>query len=115
MSNAIQLRDSSDFITFRKNRALYQNYVQLAAKNSVPVGGIPHNEFMAVARANAVYIPAGSLLATIVNTSTCPDCTNDVAYVTTEIVALSCSSTCSGGSSYQPDIYRSTFKATYSS
>jgi len=112
MSNAIQLRDASDVTTFRKNRSLYQNYVQLAAKNTTPIGGIPHNDLMAVARYTATYIPMGSLIPQTISEAACPDCTNNVEYITTEIAAVSCSASCSGSASYQPLIYPTTFKST---
>lgn len=109
MSNAIQLRDSSDVTTFRKNRGIYQNYIQLQAKQQLPTWAIPQTDLMAVARANAVYIPAQSLLATVTAQASCPACTDTVTYVTSEIAAISCSANCSAGSSYQPGIYTSTF------
>jgi hypothetical protein len=106
MSNAIQLRDSSDVTTFHKNRALYQNYNQLKAKNQLPIGGISHNDFMGVARQNAMYIPTDSMIAIVTEQADCPICVNDVTYVTTEIVAVSCSEDCSSGPSYQPGVYQ---------
>jgi hypothetical protein len=35
-------------------RAIQQNYIQLQAKNQLPVGGIPQTDLMALARRNAI-------------------------------------------------------------
>jgi hypothetical protein len=107
MSNAIQLFDASDVTRMKKNRALYQNYVQLAAKQQLPVGGIPHEDLMAVARYGATYIPAESLTATVVEQANCPACPNTVQWNTTEIAVQPCA-VCEG-SSYQPGFYRELF------
>ena len=96
MSNAQQLRASSDVTTFRKQRALIQNYKQLEGKGQLPIGGIPHEDLMAVARYGATYIPSSSILSTVLDVSG----RQSLLYFTTEIAARSCE-TCSG-SSYQP-------------
>ncbi len=108
MSNAIQLFDASDVTRLKKNRAIYQNYVQLATKQQLPLGGIPHEDLMAVARYGAAYIPAESLTATVINQGDCPTCPNVVQWNTTEIAVVSCSSGCSQ-SSYQPNFYQQLF------
>lgn len=96
MSNAQQLRDSSDVTTFRKQRALVQNYKQLEGKGQLPIGGIPHEDLMAVARYGATYIPDSSIMSTVVDVSG----RQTLVYSTTEIGARACIQ-CSG-SSYQP-------------
>ena len=102
MSNAIQLRDASDITTFRKQRAIQHSYRQLKDKGMLPVGGIPHEDLMAMARYGATYIPANSLTGTIVGTNPATQ-SNVVLYSTNEIVATPCIE-CSGAS-YQPNMY----------
>ena len=106
MSNALQLRDASDVTTFRKQRAIIQNYNQLADKNISPIGGIPHEDLMAVARYGATYIPASSVLTTVV--ANLSGVVQEVTYSTTEIAARPCIS-CSG-SSYQPLHFTKVFR-----
>jgi hypothetical protein len=102
MSNAIQLRDASDVTTFRKHRAIQQNYFQLKGKGILPVGGIPHEDLISIARYGATYIPRDSLTGTVGSKDAITQ-SNVVIYSTNEIVATSCIS-CSG-SSYQPNMY----------
>jgi hypothetical protein len=105
MSNAIQLRNASDVTTFRKQRAVIQNYKQLEGKGQLPIGGIPHEDLMAVARYGATYIPDSSILATVVELS---GDVQTLQYSTTQIAATSCIQ-CSG-SSYQPFQFISQFR-----
>jgi len=102
MSNAIQLRDASDITTFRKQRAIQHSYRQLKDKGILPVGGIPHEDLMAMARYGATYIPAHSLIGTVGSINPLTQ-SNVVLYSTTEIAVTSCIQ-CSGGS-YQPNMY----------
>ena len=97
MSNAIQLRDSSDVTTMRKNKAIQQNYNQLLAKNTFPLGGIPNSDLLRVARRDALYIPYDSLIATVTFQPSCPECPNIVTYTTTQIAVRQCNN-CSGSS-----------------
>uniref|UniRef100_A0A6C0I611 Uncharacterized protein n=1 Tax=viral metagenome TaxID=1070528 RepID=A0A6C0I611_9ZZZZ len=106
MSNAQQLRDSSDVTTFRKQRAIIQNYKQLEGKGQLPIGGIPHEDLMAVARYGATYIPASSIMSTVLELS---GDVQTLQYSTTEIAARSCSIQCSG-SSYQPSLFIQEFR-----
>ena len=80
MSNAIQIRDASDVTQMKKSRAIQQNYIQLAAKNSLPWGGISHSDFLNVARTNATYIIANSIIPTVGIQAQCPSCSNVVSY-----------------------------------
>lgn len=105
MSNSIQLRDASDVIKFRKDRSIHQNYIQLEAKNQIPIGGIPHEHLMAVARTNVQFIPMSSILPKITAISPIG---NTVTYITSEIAALKCDLTCEGGA-YMPETYRENF------
>jgi hypothetical protein len=105
MSNAFQLRDASDITTFKKNRAIYQNYVQLESKGQLPIGGISHEHLMAVARTNVQYIPMSSIAPTI--TALTPT-GNTVTYATTEVAADRCDPSCGGGA-YMPETYRDNF------
>lgn len=102
MSNSIQLRDASDITTYKKNRAIFQSYNILLTKNQLPIGGIPHEHLMAIARANDNFIPASSLLPTI--TATGP-VTNTVSYRTSEIVANTCDSGCTSDIVYMKETY----------
>jgi len=102
MSNAIQLRDASDITTFRKQRAIQHSYRQLKVKGMLPIGGIPHEDLMAMARYGATYIPTNSLIGTVASIEPITQ-SNVVLYSTTEIAVTSCIQ-CSG-SSYQPNMY----------
>lgn len=90
MSNTIQIRDSSDYTTFLKQRGILQNYVQLFAKSQFPNGGIPQSDRMAVARVDAAYIPTDSIVPLVIAQSSFPNSPNEVTYSTSEIVAVSC-------------------------
>jgi hypothetical protein len=105
MSNAVQLRDSSDITTFLKNRAIYQNYVQLESKNQLPIGGISHEHLMSISRANDNFIPMSSILPKVTAISPTG---NTVTYSTTSIVATACDPTCASGT-YMPETYRNNF------
>lgn len=105
MSNSVQIRDASDITKFKKDRAIYQNYVQLSAKGQIPVGGISHNDLMSVARKNVQFIPMSSILPTVTAYSYTG---NTVTYSTSEIAAPSCDPSCVGGA-YMPDTYPNTF------
>ena len=107
MSNAIQLRDSSDVTTYLKQKALYRNFTILAGKNQVPLGGISHTDLMGYARTHATYIPADSLVATVTAQADCPACVNTVTWVATASVASVCVSGCPNGGSYAPGYYQS--------
>ncbi len=106
MSNAIQLRDSSDVTTYKKQKALYQNFQILKAKDQLPLGGISHTDLMGYARTRATYIPADSLVATVTAQADCPSCTNTVEYSTTSIAAPVCVAGCPSGGSYAPGYYQ---------
>lgn len=108
MSNAAQIRDASDVIRYKKNRAIYQHYVQLEAKNQLPIGGIPHEHLMAIARANDLFIPASSILPTVTVQSGCPECQNTVTYATGQTAAAKCN-TCNPGGNYMPETYTNRF------
>jgi len=108
--NAIQLRDASDITEFRKKRAIQQNYVQLRSKNQLPIGGISHEHLMALARTNAMYIPANSLVAVVNAQAACPSCKDSVIYTAGQVVSYGCSTTCSGGSSYTPETFVNNFR-----
>jgi hypothetical protein len=110
MSNAVQIRDASDVTAFKKMRAIQQNYVQLKAKQQLPLGGIPQSDMMALARRNATYIVNDSRLATVTAQAGCPECTDTVTYTGGQIVAYSCSTTCSEGNSYQPDTFQDLYR-----
>lgn len=108
MSNSIQLRDSSDITTFKKNRAIYQNYIQRQAKGVLPIGGIPHEDLMAVGRIGAQYIPTDSLATVVTAQADCPSCTNTVTYATTEIAAKACR--CNASVPYDKRQYSAVFR-----
>ena len=105
MSNSVQIRDASDVIKFRKDRSIYQHYVQLEAKNQIPIGGIPHEHLMAVARTNVQFIPTSSIIPKITAVSSTG---NTVTYSTSEIAAPKCDEACVGGA-YMPETYRENF------
>ena len=108
MSNAIQLRDASDFIEFKKQRGIQQNYAQLKSKKELPIGGISSADLMALARTNATYIPANSLVVTVTSQAACPSCRDSITYVAGQIAAAACS-TCAG-SSYQRGTFSRNFR-----
>lgn len=108
MSNAIQLRDASDFIEFKKQRGIQQNYAQLKSKKQAPIGGISSGDLMAIARTNATYIPASSLVVTVTSQASCPSCRDTITYIAGQIAAAACS-TCAG-SSYQPGTFSKEFR-----
>lgn len=105
MSNAVQIRDASDVIKYKKDRAIYENYVQLQAKSQLPIGGIPHEHLMAVARANDTFIPMSSIIPTITAISSCGTCPNTVTYITGQTIAVTCSSGCTPGGNYMSETY----------
>lgn len=105
MSNAVQIRDASDVIKYKKDRAIYENYVQLEAKSQLPIGGIPHEHYMAIARANDTFIPASSIIPKITAVSSCGSCPNTVSYVTGQTIAVTCSADCTPGGNYMPETY----------
>jgi hypothetical protein len=108
MSNAIQIRDASDVTTYKKQKALYQNFKALKARSELPLGGISHTDLMGYARVGAQYIPTDSLVATVTAQADCPACMNTVSYSTTNLVAGICSTSgCTSGSSYAPGLYQS--------
>ena len=90
MSNTIQIRDSSDYTTFLKQRGILQNYAQLYSNFQFPKGGIPQSDRMAVARVDAAYIPTDSIVPLVIAQSSFPNSPNEVTYSTSEIVAVSC-------------------------
>jgi hypothetical protein len=106
MSRAIQIRDASDVTTFKKQKAIYNNYVHLQDKSTLPIGGISHNDLMAVARHAATFIPANSLKATVSTTSTDPERKlNTVSYSVTQIISQNCLANLSGGSCWGAEGY----------
>ena len=109
MSNAVQIRDASDVIKYKKDRAIYQNYVQLDAKAQLPIGGIPHEHYMAIARANDTFIPASSLIPKITALSSCGTCPNVVSYTVGQTLAITCSGGCTPGGNYMPETYTNRF------
>lgn len=111
MSNAIQIRDASDLTTYKKNRAIYHNYEQLKAKTQLPMGGISSQDLMGIARTNATFIPANSILVNVVGPADCPVCLNDVSYFTTQIIATSCDIDCSQAFSYRPGEFIKYFRS----
>ena len=118
MSRAIQIRDASDITTFKKQKAIYNNYVQLQDKGTLPIGGISHNDLMAVARHAGTFIPANSLKATVSTISTDPERKlNTVSYNITQIISQNCLSDLSGtscfgaeGYPYQKEMYTDMFR-----
>lgn len=108
MSNAVQIRDASDITEYKKKRAIYQHYVQLQAKNQLPIGGIPHEHLMAIARANDLFVPASSILPKVTANSSCPECQNTVTYTTGQTAAAKCN-TCNPGANYMPETYTNQF------
>ena len=90
MSNTIQIRDSSDYTTFLKQRGILQNYVQLIIKSQVPKGELSQSDRMALARVDAAYIPTDSIVPLVIAQSSFPNSPNEVTYSTSEIVAVSC-------------------------
>jgi hypothetical protein len=111
MSNAIQIRDASDLTTYKKNRALYQNYLQLQSKSQLPMGGISSEHLMGVARTNALVIPTNSILPDIIGPPSYPTCFNDVHYYTSQIIATACDQTCSSAFSYRPTEFIKYFRS----
>jgi hypothetical protein len=111
MSNAVQIRDASDLTTYKKNRAIYQNYVQLQAKSQLPIGGIPAEHLMGVARTNATFIPTDSILANVVGPADCPTCFNEVEYFTTQVIATPCDLSCANAFSYRPQEFIKYFRS----
>ncbi len=108
MSNAVQIRDASDIIKYKKDRAIYQHYVQLEAKGQLPIGGIPHEHLMALARANDTFIPMNSIVPKVTVVASCPECSNTVTYATGQTSASNCAS-CSPGGNYMPETYTNRF------
>jgi hypothetical protein len=106
----MQIRDASDLTTYKKNRAIYHNYDILKYKSQLPKGGIPAEDLMAVARANATIIPTNSILANVVGPADCPTCFNDVSYFTTEVIATTCSASCVAFS-YRPGEFIQYFRS----
>lgn len=106
MSNAVQIRDASDITKYKKDRLIYQHYVQLQAKSQLPVGGIPHEHLMAVARANDRFIPTSSILPTVTASGVT---SNVVSYNTSQVIATTCDPTCSSGGAYMAETYPNEF------
>lgn len=90
MSNTIQIRDSSDYTTFLKQRGVVNSFRQLIIKSQFPNGGIPQTDRMAAARVDAAYIPTDSVVPLVIAQSSFPNSPNEVTYSTSEIVAVSC-------------------------
>jgi hypothetical protein len=90
MSNTIQIRDSSDYTTFLKQRGVVNSIRQLYLNSQFPNGGIPQSDRMAVARFEAAYIPTDSVVPLVIAQSSFPNSPNEVTYSTSEIVAVSC-------------------------
>jgi hypothetical protein len=106
MSNAVQIRDASDITKYKKDRLIYQNYVQLNAKVQLPIGGIPHEHLMAIARANDSFIPTSSLIQTVTaRTSSGP---NTVLYAVGQTIADKCNN-CTPGGNYMVETYSDKF------
>ena len=111
MSNAIQIRDASDLTTFKKNRAIYQNYIQLQTKSQLPKGGISSEDLMGIARTNATYIPTDSILSYSIHNQECAVFNIEVADYTTQIIATPCDINCSSAFSYRPTEFIKYFRS----
>ena len=90
MSNTIQIRDSSDYTTFLKQRGVVNSFGQLQYKLQFLKGGIPQSDRMAGARVDAAYIPTDSVVPLVIAQSSFPNSPNEVTYSISEIVAVSC-------------------------
>lgn len=62
-----QLRDASDVTRMKRQQGVKRNYEVLSStgKNSQPVGGISHTDFLDMAHTTQSYGPSNALLSTV--------------------------------------------------